>query len=292
MLHHSARLALVGWLLIGTAATAQVGPEIAYAKGNGSPEIHLINPDGTGDRLLYSAPRGTEIFHVEIRPGGGQLALEEHKTPKRGANPTNSTIKIIDYDANGLMVGSVRTLPLTCLTGSLDYHPTDGTLLYRNCSPQRIYRLNTTTMTPSDLGLMQDAFIASWLDATRILYHVNAMNLAERKLWTVSTTALSAPTDVVGSPPGTLDTSTSGDKALLSPGSDVRLVDVTAKTVEMFQMEAQRGHFSPDDQKVIYITGITFGKQGQFIMIRNFDGSGSPTNLVGRGKFTALDWRN
>ena len=115
MLHHSARLALVGWLLIGTAATAQVGPEIAYAKGNGSPEIHLINPDGTGDRLLYSAPRGTEIFHVEIRPGGGQLALEEHKTPKRGANPTNSTIKIIDYDANGLMVGSVRTLPLTTL---------------------------------------------------------------------------------------------------------------------------------------------------------------------------------
>jgi hypothetical protein len=147
-------------------------------------------------------------------------------------------------------------------------------------------------MTPSDLGLVQDAFLASWLDATRILYHVNSTNLAERKLWTVSTTALSAPTEVVGSPPGTLDTSTSGDKALLSPGSDVRLVDVTAKTIEMFQMEAQRGHFSPDDQKVIYITGITFGKQGQFIMIRNFDGSGSPTNLVGRGKFTALDWRN
>ena len=292
MLHHSARLAFIGGLLIGTAASAQVGPEIAYAKANGIPEVHLINPDGTGGRLLYSAPRGTEIFHVDIRPGGGQLALEEHKTPKRGANPTNSTIKIIDYDGNGSMVGSIRTMPLTCLTGSLDYHPTDGTLLYRNCSPQRIYRLNTTTMASSDLGLVHDAFIASWLDATRILYHVNATNFADRKLWTVSTADLSAATEVVDSPPGTLDTSTSGDKALLSPGSDVRLVDVTAETIEMFQTEAQRGHFSPDDQKVIYITGITFGKPGQFIIIRNFDGSGSPTNLVGRGKFTALDWRN
>ena len=292
MLHQSASLAFVGWLLIGTAATAQVGPEIAYAKANRSPEIHLINPDGTGDRLLYSAPRGTEIFHVDIRPGGGQLALEDHTTPKGAANPTNSAIKIIDYDANGVVVGSVRTLQLTCLTGSLDYHPTDGTLLYRNCSPQRIYRLNTTTMASSDLGLVHDAFIASWLDATGILYHVNSTNLADRKLWTVSTADLTAPTEVVASPPGTLDTSTSGDNALLSPGSDVRLVDVTAKTIGTFQTEAQRGHFSPDDQKVIYITGITFGKQGQFIIIRNFDGSGSPMNLVGRGKFTALDWRN
>ena len=292
MLHHSARLAFIGGLLIGTAASAQVGPEIAYAKANGIPEVHLINPDGTGGRLLYSAPRGTEIFHVDIRPGGGQLALEEHKTPKRGANPTNSTIKIIDYDGNGSVVGSIRTISLTCLTGSLDYHPTDGTLLYRNCSPQRIYRLNTTTMASSDLGLVHDAFIASWLDAARILYHVNATNLTDRKLWTVSTADLSAPTEVVASPPGTLDTSTSGDKGLLSPGSDVRLVDVTAETIEMFQTEGQRGHLSPDDQKVIYITGITFGKPGQFIIIRNFDGSGSPTNLVGRGKFTALDWRN
>ena len=223
---------------------------------------------------------------------GDSLRLRSTTTPKRAANPTNSAIKIIDYDGNGLVVGSVRTLQLTCLTGSLDYHPTDGTLLYRNCGPQRIYRLNTTTMVPSDLGLLHDAFIASWLDATRILYHVNATNLADRKLWTVSTADLSAPTEVVASPPGTLDTSTSGDKALLSPGSDVRLVDVTAKTIGMFQTEAQRGHFSPDDQKIIYITGITLGKQGQFIIVRNFDGSGSPTNLVGRGKFTALDWRN
>ena len=285
-------LTFIAILLAGTAASAQVGPEIAFAKGSGNSEIYLINPDGTGHRLLYSGPRNTEIFHIDIRPGGGQLAFEEHNKPKRGANPTNSAIKIIDYDANGSVVGSIRTLQLTCLTGSLDYHPTDGTLLYRNCAPERIYRLNTTIMTSSDLGLVSDAFLASWLDSTHILYHTNATNFADRKLWTVSTADLAAPTAVAASPPGTLDTSTSGDKALLSPGSDVRLVDVTAKSIEGYQMEAQRGHFSPDDSKVIYITGIAFGKPGQFILIRNFDGSGSQTNLIGRGKFTALDWRN
>ena len=289
MLKH---LAFIASLLAGTAASAQVGPEIAYAKGGGGSEIYLINPDSTGQRLLYSGPRNTEIFHVDIRPGGGQLAFEEHSKPKRGANPTNSSIKIIDYDANGLMVGSIRTLQLTCLSGSLDYHPTDGTLLYRNCTPQRIHRLNTTNMASSDLGLSSDAFIASWLDTTHILYHTNPASLADRKLWTVSTANLAAPTVVAASPAGTLDTSTSGDKALLSPGSDVRLVDVAAESIELYRTEAQRGHFSPDDLKVIYITGITFGKPGQYILIRNFDGSGSQTNLVGRGQFTALDWRN
>jgi hypothetical protein len=29
-----------------------------------------------------------------------------------------------------------------------------------------------------------------------------------------------------------------------------------------------------------------------FVFIRRFDGSGASTNLVGRGSFTAVDWRN
>ena len=290
MLHHRVRLVFVAWLLSGTAATAQVGPEISYAtSAGGRAEIHLINSDGTSHSLLYRGGSRSEIFHVDIRPGGGQLAIEEHirGNPRQ---PANSAIKIIDYDANGSIVGSVRTLQLNCLTGSLDYHPTDGTLLYRSCAiPARIQRLDTTTMTSSDLGLAHNAFIAGWLDATHILYYAHL----EDKLWTVSTGALASPTEVLSlSFPGALDTATSGDKGLWSDGAQIHLIDIAAKQISPFQTPGQRGHFSPDDQDVVYITGNSVGKNGQFVIIRRTDGSGAPTNLVGRGSFTAVDWRN
>lgn len=291
MLKHSILLAI---LLAGTSANAQVGPDIAYARGGGRAEIHLINSDGsTGHFLLYRGGPKSEIFHVDIKPGGGELAFEEHTRVRLG-QPQISTIKVMNYDSNGVPVGSIRSLQLTCLTGSLDYHPTDGTLLYRSCSnPRRINRLNTATMVPTDLGLSHDAFIASWLDATHLLYWVDAAGLANDKFWTVSTDALTSPTEVIGnSTAGALDTSTSGNKGLWSTGNEVQLVDLGAPSISGFQSPGHKGHFSPDDQRVAYITGGNLGQGGQFILIRNFDGTGSSNNLVGRGSFTALDWRN
>ena len=284
----------IATLFAGASATAQVGPEKAYAKGGGRAEIHLINSDGsTGHVLLYQGAPKSEIYHVDIKPGGGELAFEEHARVRLG-QPMVSTIKVINYDSNGAPVGSVRSLQLACLTGSLDYHPTDGTLLYRSCSnPPRINRLNTATMVPADVGLTHDAFIASWLDATHLLYWVDALGVANDKFYTVSTDALASPTAVINnSTAGALDTSTSGDKGLWSTGSQIQLVDLGAPSISAFQSPGQRGHFSPDDERVAYITGANLGQGGQYILIRNFDGSGSSTNLVGRGSFTALDWRN
>lgn len=289
MIHNYARLAFFGWLLAGTASIAQVGPEIAYAAAGSRAEIHLVNADGTGRRLLYSGAQRTEIYHVDIRPGGGQLAFEEHSRPNP-KQPMKSAIKIINYDAGGSVVGSVRTLQLDCLSGSLDYHPSDGTLLYRDCSsPTRIDRLDTTTMTPSDLGLAHDAFIASWLDTTHLLYYSDVGD----KLWTVSTAALASPTLVRNLTfPGALDTATSGNKGLWSDGGRIHLIDVAAGQITPFQVPGQRGHFSPDDQHVIYVTGSSVGQKNQYILIRRFDGSGASTNLAGQGSFTAVDWRN
>jgi hypothetical protein len=291
MLHHGKYLALCAWLLTGTAATAQVSPEIAYAKGGGRAEVYLTNTDGTGRRLLYRGAARTEIFHVDIRPGGGELAFEEHSTSNSGG-AVASAIKVIKYDASGSVVGPIRTLQLTCLSGSLDYHATEDSLLYRNCSaPARINSLNTTTWTSTDLGLPHHAFVATWLDATNLLYYVNddPNPAANNKYWKVSTANLASPTQVVSYPsPGSFDPSTSGDKVLLSGFSAVRLIDVTAGQVSLFQ-PGNKGHFSPDDQHVLYITG---DGGGQFMLIRRTDGAGSPANLAGKGNYTAVDWRN
>lgn len=283
--------AFISLLLASTVATAQVGPEIAYVKAGNRPEVHLVNANGTDHSLLYVAPRGTEIYHVDIRPGGGQLAIEEHAIPK-GRSTIASTIKIIDYGTNGV-AGTIRTHPLTCLTGSLDYHPTDGTLLYRDCSsPKRIARLNMAAapMTSSDLGLAHDAFIASWLNATNILYWRNS-----GAFYTVSSADFSTPTSSFSHPyPGALDTATSGTRALSSSGSRIYLVDLTATPppITTLQLPGQRGHFSPNDDYVIYVTGSEVGQKNQYVLIRETGYPATVTNVAGQGSFTAVDWRN
>jgi hypothetical protein len=84
------RLALLACLLfvgslptaIGTASPAKAGQEdagsglIAYVRGG--KEIHVIKPDGTGDRLIWSAPQATPQLGVNglaWRPDGKELAF-------------------------------------------------------------------------------------------------------------------------------------------------------------------------------------------------------------------------
>jgi len=293
MLHHGKFLALAAGLLTGTAATAQIGPEIAYAKGGGRAEVYLINDDSSGRKLLYRGPSRSEIFHVDIKPGGGELAIEEHVQSKSGSEVgLTSTIKIFNYDAGGsIVVGSVRTLELDCLSGSIDYHPTDGSLLYRGCTaPIRVMRLNTSTLVSSELGLPHNAFVATWLDSTNLLYYVSSSAHATdgAKFWKFQLGS-AAPTLVVSSSsPGSLDPSSSAATVLVSGFSEIRQIDIAAQQISLFQ-PGDKGHFSPNNERVLYITG-TGG--GRYMLIRQTDGTGSPTNLAGKGNYTALDWRN
>jgi hypothetical protein len=288
MAHHSKSIAFAALLLVGTAANAQ-GSEIAYATGGGRAEVHLINADSSGHSLLYTAPRGAEINHVDIRPGGGQLAIEEHVTTK-GRTPTQiSKIKVIDYDANGVMVGAVRTHQLMCLTGSLDYHPNGETLLYRSCDPTTpIMRLDIASMTATDLGLADNVFIASWIDEENVLYWgPNAFR-------TVSINDLANPTFVISHfSPGLLDVSTTGTQGLSSDGVRIYLLNTAAApSITQLQLPGQRGHFSPGDDLVIYVSGSEVGQKNQNVLIRRTDGAGAVTTLTGQGRYRALDWRN
>jgi hypothetical protein len=283
--YHWIYLTFLAGLIAATATAAQVQPEIAYATAGGRPEIRLINADGTGRSLLYRGGSRSEIHQLDIKPGGGELAFEEHTTKQQGSA---SAIKIINYDANGSPIGLARILQLTCRAGSLDYHPTDGTLIYHDCRGlNRIRRLNTTTLASEDLGLSHDAVRANWIDATHILYY------AQQRFWTVSTDALDSPIGPYFYPSfGSLDISTSGLVALWSEGSQISYIDVASLEPRRFLAPGLQGHFSSDDHYVAYITGSSVGQKGQYIIIRGWDLAGAPTNLVGQGSFTALDWRN
>ena len=304
MAHYYKALTFAALLLAGTATTAQTTqPEIAYASttSSGRSEVYLTNRTGTSRSLLYRSRAGYEIHHVDIKPGGGELAIEEHKR-SASLRETASVVKIIKYEPTGTLIGPIRTLlTLSCRTGSLDYHPNDGTLLYRDClTPKRIRRLNTTTSINTDLGLVRDAFIASWLTATSILYWNTSadVNYLDRKFWTVSTDNLNNPTEVLAhSSPGSLDTSTSGGMALSSYGSErMELLQITSSPpqIDLYMNENGRGHFSPDidNLHVAYITRSSPSQPDQYVLIHRFDGAGSPTMVAGAGTYTALDWRN
>ena len=60
-----------------TAARAG-GPEIAYVKAAGSsPELYLVNADGTSLTKLYTAPRKTNLSSPDLKPGGNEVAFME-----------------------------------------------------------------------------------------------------------------------------------------------------------------------------------------------------------------------
>lgn len=68
----------------------------------GTSELHLVNPDGTNDRTIYSTPRGLSTVSPDPtwRPDGGEIGfISPHEF---GCSPYNSDIFAIKPDGSGL----------------------------------------------------------------------------------------------------------------------------------------------------------------------------------------------
>lgn len=281
---HKAFLAL-GLLLSGTAATAAgTGPQIAYVKAGTYSEIYLVEPDGSRLRLLYRSGQRLRIFALDMKPGGGELAFEEVSCCTSG----NATLKVVRYDDAGTRL-ETKSLPV-CRVLSLDYHPSGNDLLfYDSCSGAK--RLNTGTMSSTTLAIPVGTNKVSWRSATQLVYNRSTPTASEMLVASVSSPASATvvgTTDLASS----MDVSTAGDRVLIDP-IDFGYLDLfnlnSGSNTPKFQI-GHYGHFSPDDQYVVYASG--YDVRGSYLMIRRTDGSGAPSMLASKGPFGPVDWRN
>jgi hypothetical protein len=115
------------------AAAVPGGPPIAYAVNSGKTiDVYLSNADGSGKVKVYSTTSKNNLWQIDVRPGGNQLALVENVSPPS----IDGTIKIINYSDAGVVGTTTVVSPAGCHVLGVDYHPTDGSLLVsRYCNP-------------------------------------------------------------------------------------------------------------------------------------------------------------
>jgi hypothetical protein len=117
------------------------GPPIAYAINSGSTiDVYLSNADGSGKVKVYSTTSKHNLWQIDMRPGGNQLALVENVSPPS----TYGTIKIISYSDGGAVSNVTSLAPTNCQVLGIDYHPTDGSLLVsRYCNQASIIEVRS-----------------------------------------------------------------------------------------------------------------------------------------------------
>ena len=272
-------------VLLSTAATAEgVGPEIAYVKAGTYSEIYLVEPDGTRQKLLYRSGNRLRIFTLDMKPGGGELAFEEVAC----CSTAHAQLKVVTFDNNGTRLAT-RSLNV-CRISSLDYHPSNGQLLYQDsCAGTR--SLNTATMTSTPMNVLAGINRVAWRNANELVYNRSTAEASEILVAPVSSPAAATvvgTTDIAGS----IDGSTSGDLLLVDPVDfgHLNLFSLTNGTEQEKWQIGHHGRFSPDDQRVVYASG--YDVRGQYLFIRNTDGSGAPFRLAGKAAFGPVDWRN
>ncbi|MFL6757158.1 MAG: hypothetical protein ACJ8EG_06250 [Sphingomicrobium sp.] len=124
-------LSLLAAAAIATPAGA-AGPPIAYGKLSGtSYDLYLTHPNGAGTIKLYTGPAKNSL-QVDMNPvvagGVNELAVVESRI---------TGFKIIRYSDAGVKQ-PVQSVPDSCYIDSLDYHPSNGSILIiRRClNPQ------------------------------------------------------------------------------------------------------------------------------------------------------------
>lgn len=121
-------LGCIAGLLAAASPAAAVtgGPPIAYAFNGGKTiDVYLSNADGSGKVKVYSTTSKNNLWQIDVRPGGNQLALVENLSPPS----IQGTIKIISYSDSGAVTNVSAISPGNCQVLGIDYHPTDGSLL-------------------------------------------------------------------------------------------------------------------------------------------------------------------
>jgi hypothetical protein len=295
---HFSLVALAAAIAVPAGSAVAAGPPIAYAKQAGAGfDLYLTNPNGSGTIKLYSGPAKNSLsvdMNPQLSGGLNELAIVESRS---------TGFKIIRYNDAG---GGRTVTPVDdpCYIDSLDYHPSNGSLLVvRSCrNPQWVeVRVWTNgTYGPAILstdGVNDSYSSARWLgDGSGFLVRYgNVASGTEIQRRNLSNP--SAPTTVWSDPylsaalsldtarcSGALDSSCM--KFLYYDGLVLREVqfDDAGEVSDNAVVTGWGGRYSPNNSRVLYRTEV---KGGYTLKVTNPD----QTAAAKAGTFSGMDWR-
>ena len=268
-------------LFAGTSAIAQIGPEIAYAKESGSGfDIYLVNSNGSGLVQLYRGAAKKGISHLDIKPGGGEIAFME-----------GTVLKTLRYDNNGVALGPPTIIESTCMAGTMDYSPDGTSLLYAaSCAGSGQIKRFPGSSTP----LVVTGILSSvrWTrDGSSFIYNTSTASAPGVHFYHKRT--LTGSTDVIlfqTNYGGWIDVGRVGDTILHTNGqsytSEYSTIDGSLIGQANF-ITGTDGHYSPTDDRILYRSPHV--ASGVYLMIRQ--NSGAVSRLTGKGGYSGKDWR-
>jgi hypothetical protein len=296
------RISTFSLSLLAVAALAvpagAAGPPIAYGKLSGTAyDLYLTNPNGTGTIKLWTGSAKSALnidMNSQLSGGLNELAVVESRI---------TGFKIIRYNDSG-GGRTVTTVPDSCYIDSLDYHPSDGSLLIiRRCNNPQLVEIRVWSngsygpvIVDTD-GQSEFYSSARWLgDGSGFLVKYgsvgNGVDVQRRNIGT-----LNAPTTVWHS--GNLGDGsyleTARCSGALQPScmkfihaiglaiKEASFDDMGPTTETVVIQNGVNGHYSPDNNRILYRAEV---KGGQALSISN------PTQtLAPKSTYNGWDWR-
>lgn len=275
-------------VLIASAA-AEAAPPISYARVSGnSNEVWLVGAQGGAAKRIYSTSSKIGLSSLDVRPGGGQVAVVENR----------NSIRVINYDDAGTGTGTLQIpFPSDCQIKGLDYHPNNGSLLFsRSCaggSDMRIQQYANGQISDVIAGVTAAPFEIRWLrDGSGFLWRVASTPTGQqiRRSDITNPQASTVLWQMPISPSlAWMDIAHTADALLVTwsgPPAEVHRYnfDFAGVTHQGVVAQGQNGHYSTDDSGTLYRVQT---KSGYNLTVK--DGQGVRT--VASGNIGVSDWQ-
>jgi hypothetical protein len=256
-------------------ALAGTGGEIAYSVGR---DVYLMNPDGSGKRLLYRGAPKTSIFAISMKKDGGEMSFEE-VAPK---GQTSRLITISYGDAGpGQVTRDVAGCRFDVATRA------DGALLaVDSCSGVLKFAASGSSDLQS-VGVPRRVSKAAWMPDGSFLY------AAQGKIWQ-ATLASSAGVEIaVQDCIQSINPAKAASEALVAVGQvcdGPRIDRLTVPAGTATHLAAgPDAAYSQDDRCYIFVAPPKRG--GSHLMMARVDGQGSATQIGNQASYGGVDWR-
>lgn len=266
---------LLTLLVTSTPAVAATGAEIAYSVGR---EVYLMNPDGSGKRLLYRGATKTSIFAISMKKNGGELSFEE--VANTGQSARLITIQYGD-SGSAQIIRNVAGCRFDVDTRA------DGALLAVDMCGGAVKLADAGSSNFQTVGVPRQASKIAWMPDGSFLY------AAEGKIWqaTLSNPSGSAIAnqDCVQS----INTANAASEALVAVGQvcDGPRIDrlLLPSGTATHIAAGPDAAYSQDDQCYIFVAPPQ--RRGSFLLMQRIDGSAPSVQVGSSARYGSVDWR-